>query len=179
MASPPATSAPSSSQANISMRWRVARAECIHHGNARHRAARPSRRCPPRQGSLARFSRRYPGRRKDLFCTAGVLTTAGSHILEGFTPSYDSTVTRKLREGGAVMLGKTNLDEFAMGSSNTTSYFGPVKNPCGPKDGRELVPGGSSGGSAAAVAAHLAWEPPAPTRVDQSGSRRRSAASSA
>jgi aspartyl-tRNA(Asn)/glutamyl-tRNA(Gln) amidotransferase subunit A len=92
---------------------------------------------------------------KDLFCTEGVQTTAASHILDGFRPTYESTVTRKLREGGAVMLGKTNLDEFAMGSSNTTSYFGPVKNPWGPKDAKDLVPGGSSGGSAAAVAAHL------------------------
>ena len=73
---------------------------------------------------------------KDLFCTEGVQTTAASHILEGFTPTYESTVTRKLREGGAVMLGKTNLDEFAMGSSNETSHFGPVKNPWGPKDGQ-------------------------------------------
>jgi len=92
---------------------------------------------------------------KDLFCTAGVRTTAASHILDGFVPTYESTVTAKLRAGGAVMLGKTNLDEFAMGSSNTTSHFGPVKNPWGPKDGRDLVPGGSSGGSAAAVAARL------------------------
>jgi aspartyl-tRNA(Asn)/glutamyl-tRNA(Gln) amidotransferase subunit A len=92
---------------------------------------------------------------KDLFCTEGVQTTAASHILEGFRPTYESTVSRKLRDGGAVMLGKTNLDEFAMGSSNTTSYFGPVKNPWGPKDAKDLVPGGSSGGSAAAVAAHL------------------------
>ncbi|MBK8209833.1 MAG: Asp-tRNA(Asn)/Glu-tRNA(Gln) amidotransferase subunit GatA [Rhodospirillales bacterium] len=92
---------------------------------------------------------------KDLFCTQGVRTTAGSHILDGFVPPYESTVTAKLRAAGAVMLGKTNLDEFAMGSSNTTSFFGPVKNPWGPKDGKDLVPGGSSGGSAAAVAARL------------------------
>jgi aspartyl-tRNA(Asn)/glutamyl-tRNA(Gln) amidotransferase subunit A len=92
---------------------------------------------------------------KDLFCTAGVRTTAGSHILDNFVPPYESTVTARLRAGGAVVLGKTNLDEFAMGSSNTTSYFGPVKNPWGPKDGKDLVPGGSSGGSAAAVAAGL------------------------
>ncbi len=94
---------------------------------------------------------------KDLFCTAGVPTTAGSHILDGFTPTYESTVTAKLKAAGAVMLGKTNMDEFAMGSSNMTSYHGPVKNPWRSK-GREkhnadLVPGGSSGGSAAAVAA--------------------------
>ncbi|MDP6813511.1 MAG: amidase, partial [Alphaproteobacteria bacterium] len=66
---------------------------------------------------------------KDLFCTDGVPTTAGSHILDGFTPPYESTVTANLWRAGAVMLGKTNLDEFAMGSSNETSYFGPVKNP--------------------------------------------------
>ena len=92
---------------------------------------------------------------KDLFCTEGVRTTAGSHILDGFVPLYESTVTGKLRAAGAVVLGKANLDEFAMGSSNTTSYFGPVKNPWGPKGGKDLVPGGSSGGSAAAVAAGL------------------------
>jgi aspartyl-tRNA(Asn)/glutamyl-tRNA(Gln) amidotransferase subunit A len=92
---------------------------------------------------------------KDLFCTEGVLTTAASHILDGFRPPYESTVTAKLRTAGAVMLGKTNLDEFAMGSSNMTSYYGPAKNPWGPRDGRDLVPGGSSGGSAAAVAAGL------------------------
>ena len=92
---------------------------------------------------------------KDLFCTDGVRTTAGSHILDTFVPPYESTVTGKLRAEGAVMLGKTNLDEFAMGSSNTTSWFGPVKNPWGPLDGKDLVPGGSSGGSAAAVAGRL------------------------
>ncbi|MBK8906409.1 MAG: Asp-tRNA(Asn)/Glu-tRNA(Gln) amidotransferase subunit GatA [Rhodospirillales bacterium] len=93
---------------------------------------------------------------KDLFCTDGVLTTAASHILDGFVPPYESTVSARLRDAGAVMLGKTNLDEFAMGSSNTTSFYGPVRNPWGPKDGKDLVPGGSSGGSAAAVAARLA-----------------------
>ena len=90
---------------------------------------------------------------KDLFCTDGVLTTAGSHILDGFKPPYESTVTTNLRDAGAVMLGKTNLDEFAMGSANVTSYYGPVKNPWKGNDGKDLVPGGSSGGSAAAVAA--------------------------
>jgi aspartyl-tRNA(Asn)/glutamyl-tRNA(Gln) amidotransferase subunit A len=92
---------------------------------------------------------------KDLFCTEGVRTTAASHILDDFVPPYESTVTRQLKAAGAVLLGKTNLDEFAMGSSNTTSYFGPVKNPWGPEGGRDLVPGGSSGGSAAALAARL------------------------
>ncbi len=91
---------------------------------------------------------------KDLFCTQGVPTTAGSHILDGFTPPYESTVTARLWQAGAVMVGKTNLDEFAMGSSNMTSYYGAVENPWRRAgDGRPLVPGGSSGGSAAAVAA--------------------------
>jgi aspartyl-tRNA(Asn)/glutamyl-tRNA(Gln) amidotransferase subunit A len=94
---------------------------------------------------------------KDLFCTKGVLTTAASHILDGFKPPYESTVTEKLWQAGAVMLGKTNLDEFAMGSSTTTSYYGPTENPWRrPGDNRPLVAGGSSGGSAAAVAAHAA-----------------------
>ncbi|MGH1478186.1 MAG: Asp-tRNA(Asn)/Glu-tRNA(Gln) amidotransferase subunit GatA [Geminicoccales bacterium] len=93
---------------------------------------------------------------KDLFCTKGVQSTAGSHILEGFVPSYESTVSGKLFDAGAVMLGKTNLDEFAMGSANITSYYGPVTNPwTEPGAASPLVPGGSSGGSAAAVAAHL------------------------
>jgi len=93
---------------------------------------------------------------KDLFCTEGVLTTAASHILDGFTPPYESTVTGNLWKQGAVMLGKTNLDEFAMGSSNETSYYGEVRNPWRlDGDDNALVPGGSSGGSAAAVAAHL------------------------
>jgi aspartyl-tRNA(Asn)/glutamyl-tRNA(Gln) amidotransferase subunit A len=97
---------------------------------------------------------------KDLFCTKNTLTTAGSHILDGFIPTYESTVTLNLRNAGAVMLGKTNLDEFAMGSANVTSYYGPVRNPwvakSGDKKGKDLVPGGSSGGSASAVAACIA-----------------------
>jgi aspartyl-tRNA(Asn)/glutamyl-tRNA(Gln) amidotransferase subunit A len=93
---------------------------------------------------------------KDLFCTEGVLTTAGSHILDSFTPPYESTVTAKLKASGAVFLGKTNLDEFAMGSSNETSHYGPALNPWKASgDPHHLVPGGSSGGSASAVAAHL------------------------
>ncbi|MEO1019939.1 MAG: Asp-tRNA(Asn)/Glu-tRNA(Gln) amidotransferase subunit GatA [Pseudomonadota bacterium] len=93
---------------------------------------------------------------KDLFCTKDILTTAGSHILDGFDPPYESTVSQKLWSGGAVCLGKTNLDEFAMGSANITSYYGPVTNPWTKKDDpKPLVPGGSSGGSAAAVAARL------------------------
>jgi aspartyl-tRNA(Asn)/glutamyl-tRNA(Gln) amidotransferase subunit A len=92
---------------------------------------------------------------KDLFCTKGVQTTAASHILEGFKPPYESTVTQNLFDAGATMLGKLNMDEFAMGSANITSYFGNVKNPWKRKDGKDLVPGGSSGGSAASVAAHI------------------------
>ena len=109
---------------------------------------------------------------KDLFCTEGVLTTAASHILDGFRPPYESTVTAKLKAQGAVMLGKTNLDEFAMGSSNITSCYGPVRNPWGPVDGKDLVPGGSSGGSAAAVAAGLCL---AATGTDTGGSIRQPA----
>lgn len=93
---------------------------------------------------------------KDLFCTKDVLTTAASHILDGFKPQYESTVTQNIWNHGGVMLGKLNLDEFAMGSSNMTSYYGPVKNPWKKKGSdAPLVPGGSSGGSAAAVAANL------------------------
>jgi aspartyl-tRNA(Asn)/glutamyl-tRNA(Gln) amidotransferase subunit A len=111
---------------------------------------------------------------KDLFCTEGVLTTAGSHILDGFKSPYESTVTRKLWAAGAVSLGKTNLDEFAMGSSNMTSHHGPVKNPwTKPTDNAALVPGGSSGGSAAAVAARIAL---AATGTDTGGSIRQPAA---
>ncbi|MDH5723748.1 MAG: Asp-tRNA(Asn)/Glu-tRNA(Gln) amidotransferase subunit GatA [Alphaproteobacteria bacterium] len=94
---------------------------------------------------------------KDLFCTENVQTTAASHILEGFKPQYESTVSQKLLDAGAVTLGKANLDEFAMGSSNTTSYYGNVINPWRRKnDDKDLTPGGSSGGSAASVAAYTA-----------------------
>src|SRR5204862_466802 len=93
---------------------------------------------------------------KDLFCTKNVRTTAGSRILGEFTPTYESTVSANLWRDGAVMLGKLNNDEFAMGSSNETSCFGPVVSPWRQKGSNTpLVPGGSSGGSAAAVAAHL------------------------
>src|SRR5579863_1148649 len=110
---------------------------------------------------------------KDLFCTKGIQTTAGSRILEGFKPPYESTVTEKLWAAGAVMLGKTNLDEFAMGSSNMTSARGPVESPWRrPGDNRPLVPGGSSGGSAAAVAARAAL---AATGTDTGGSIRQPA----
>ncbi|MBL8673370.1 MAG: Asp-tRNA(Asn)/Glu-tRNA(Gln) amidotransferase subunit GatA, partial [Rhodospirillales bacterium] len=107
---------------------------------------------------------------KDLFCTEGVQTTAASRILEGFKPTYESTVTANLWKAGAVMLGKTNLDEFAMGSSNMTSAYGMVENPWKRAgDNRKLVPGGSSGGSAAAVAARIA---PGSTGTDTGGSIR-------
>jgi aspartyl-tRNA(Asn)/glutamyl-tRNA(Gln) amidotransferase subunit A len=109
---------------------------------------------------------------KDLFCTEGALTTAASHILDGFVPPYESTVSKKLVDAGSVMLGKTNLDEFAMGSSNTTSYYGPVKNPWKGEGGKDLVPGGSSGGSAASVAGHFAM---AATGTDTGGSIRQPA----
>jgi aspartyl-tRNA(Asn)/glutamyl-tRNA(Gln) amidotransferase subunit A len=92
---------------------------------------------------------------KDLYCTDGVLTTAASKILDGFVPPYESTVTQNMRDAGAIMLGKTNLDEFAMGSANVTSHYGPVKSPWKLDDGKDRVPGGSSGGSASAVAANL------------------------
>jgi len=111
---------------------------------------------------------------KDLFCTEGVLTTAGSHILDGFKPTYESTVTANLWKAGAVMLGKLNMDEFAMGSSNGTSYHGPVTNPWRRRgENTRLVPGGSSGGSAAAVAARMAL---AATGTDTGGSIRQPAA---
>jgi aspartyl-tRNA(Asn)/glutamyl-tRNA(Gln) amidotransferase subunit A len=111
---------------------------------------------------------------KDLFCTAGVRTTAGSRILEPFVPAYESTVTANLLRDGAVFLGKTNLDEFAMGSSNMSSAFGPVENPWKRRQDANavLVPGGSSGGSAAAVAARLAM---GATGTDTGGSIRQPA----
>jgi aspartyl-tRNA(Asn)/glutamyl-tRNA(Gln) amidotransferase subunit A len=111
---------------------------------------------------------------KDLFCTANMRTTACSHILDGFVPHYESTVSARLWRDGAVMLGKTNMDEFAMGSSNETSYFGPVVSPWRRKGSdTKLVPGGSSGGSAAAVAANLC---PAAIGTDTGGSIRQPAA---
>ncbi len=106
---------------------------------------------------------------KDIFCTEGVRTSCGSRMLDNFVSPYDATVVAKLKQAGAVMLGKTNMDEFAMGSSNETSFYGPVHNPWA----AQCVPGGSSGGSAAAVAARLAV---AATGTDTGGSIRQPSA---
>ncbi|MBB4085862.1 Asp-tRNA(Asn)/Glu-tRNA(Gln) amidotransferase subunit GatA [Sphingomonas carotinifaciens] len=112
---------------------------------------------------------------KDLFCTKGVATTAASHILEGFVPPYESTISQKLWDAGAGMLGKLNMDQFAMGSSNETSAFGNVISPWRRSDGGNaaLAPGGSSGGSSSAVAARLC---PGATGTDTGGSIRQPAA---
>ncbi len=110
-----------------------------------------------------------PIAQKDIFCTDGIKTSCGSKMLDNFIAPYDATVVSKFHQAGMVMLGKTNMDEFAMGSSNETSYYGPTKNPWN----TDCVPGGSSGGSAAAIAAQLA---PAATGTDTGGSIRQPAA---
>jgi aspartyl-tRNA(Asn)/glutamyl-tRNA(Gln) amidotransferase subunit A len=122
-----------------------------------------------RAAGNAAFLTGVPFAHKDIFCTQGVRTSCGSKMLDNFIAPYDATVVAKYREQGMVMLGKTNMDEFAMGSSNETSFYGAVKNPWDIK----CVPGGSSGGSAACVAARLA---PAATATDTGGSIRQPAA---
>lgn len=122
-------------------------------------------RCSQNNGELSGI----PLIHKDIFCTNGIKTSCGSRMLDNFVPPYDATAVAKLRAAGVVTLGKSNMDEFAMGSSNETSFYGPVKNPWD----ETRVPGGSSGGSAAAVAAGLA---PAATGTDTGGSIRQPAA---
>ena len=156
-------------------RRRRARAELLHRRNAGSRDAGAAEAADARiaKGEM-RPLEGIPLGIKDLYCTKGVQTTAGSHILEGFVPPYESTVSGNLWRDGATMLGKLNLDEFAMGSSNETSYFGAVTSPWRRRGSNAaIVPGGSSGGSAAAVAARLCF---GATATDTGGSIRQPAA---
>ena len=148
------------SQATLNAFISVTRDEALQSAQAADRALASGKTAPLTGVPIAH---------KDIFCTQGVRTTCGSRMLENFVAPYDATVVAKLKAAGVVMLGKANMDEFAMGSSNETSYFGPVRNPWK----TDLVPGGSSGGSAAAVAARLA---PAATATDTGGSIRQPAA---
>jgi aspartyl-tRNA(Asn)/glutamyl-tRNA(Gln) amidotransferase subunit A len=145
--------------------------ETPHHALAAARAADAARAA----GETLRPLAGVPIGMKDLFCTNGVPTTAASHILEGFVPPYESRVSQNLWDAGAGMLGKLNMDQFAMGSSNETSAFGNVLSPWRRRDGGNapLAPGGSSGGSSAAVAARLC---PGATGTDTGGSIRQPAA---
>ncbi len=143
-------------------------------GKAMEAARESDKRLAAKSNSGVRPLEGIPLGIKDLYCTKGVRTTAGSHILSNFEPTYESTVTQNLWDAGAVMLGKLNMDEFAMGSSNETSYFGACINPWRARNSTEkLVPGGSSGGSAAAVAAGLCL---GATASDTGGSIRQPAA---
>jgi aspartyl-tRNA(Asn)/glutamyl-tRNA(Gln) amidotransferase subunit A len=143
----------------------------VTHDKAREMAAASDKRLA---GGDAGAMEGVPIGVKDLYCTNGVHSQACSHILDGFRPTYESTVTANLWTEGAVMLGKLNMDEFAMGSSNETSYYGPVINPWRASDSNaDLVPGGSSGGSASAVAANLCA---GATATDTGGSIRQPAA---
>ena len=148
------------SQATLNAFISVTRDEALQSAQAADRALASGKTAPLTGVPIAH---------KDIFCTQGVRTTCASRMLENFVAPYDATVVAKLKAAGVVMLGKANMDEFAMGSSNETSYFGPVRNPWK----TDLVPGGSSGGSAAAVAARLA---PAATATDTGGSIRQPAA---
>ena len=162
-------------EAHLARMERGARAQRLHHRDAGTRARGGGRLRQAHRRGRGPAAGRHAARHQGPVLHRGRADHGGArNILDGFTPPYESTVSPKLWDAGAVMLGKTNLDEFAMGSSNTTSHFGPVENPWRRKgDNRPLVPGGSSGGSAAAVAAGLC---PGATGTDTGGSIRQPAA---